>query len=104
MRTVQATQPRSLRPAPWPEEKKKEDRTRARLIKVAGAELEDFVDWVGVIANEPTEEEEMSRLAVGFATRMRKRARRVSPPLYLMESIQSGLHQMKRLRRTGQSF
>ena len=29
--------------------------------------------WVGIIASEPTEGEEMSRLVVRFAARMRKR-------------------------------
>ena len=32
------------------------------------------MDWAGIIASEPAEEEEMSSLAVGFAARMRKRA------------------------------
>ena len=31
------------------------------------------MDWAGIIACEPAEEEEMSMLAVGFSTRMRKR-------------------------------
>ena len=43
-------------------------------MKVIGAGLEDFVDWIGIIASEPTEEEEMSSLVVGFAVRMHKRA------------------------------
>ena len=47
---------------------------RAWQKKVAGAGLEKFMDWTGIIANEPTEEEEMSRLAVGFFALMRKRA------------------------------
>ena len=32
------------------------------------------MDWMGVISNEPTLKEEMSRLVVGFAVRMFKRA------------------------------
>ena len=32
------------------------------------------MDWTSIIAGEPAEEDEMSRLAVGFATRMSKRA------------------------------
>ena len=32
------------------------------------------MDWAGVIANEPAEEEEMSMLAAGFSARMHKRA------------------------------
>ena len=39
-------------------------------MKVVGTELEDFMDWAGVIASGPVEEEEMSRLAA----RMRNRA------------------------------
>ena len=31
------------------------------------------MDWIGIIAREPVEKEEMSMLAVGFATRMHKR-------------------------------
>ena len=47
---------------------------RARQTKVARAELKDFMDWAGIIAREPAEEEEMSRLVVGFIARMHKRA------------------------------
>ena len=43
-----------------------------RQTKTIGAGLEDFVDWMGVVDNEPVEEEEMFSLAVGFAARMRK--------------------------------
>ena len=32
------------------------------------------MDWTGIISNEPTEEEEMSNLTIGFTVRMRKRA------------------------------
>ena len=32
------------------------------------------MDWLGVLANESTKEEEMSMLAVGFVAQMRKRA------------------------------
>ena len=42
-------------------------------MKVAGIGLEDFMDWAGIIASEPVEEEEMSRLAVEFGARMLKR-------------------------------
>ena len=45
---------------------KEQDRKRARQTKVVGAELEGFVDWVGILVNESAEEEEMSMLAVGF--------------------------------------
>ena len=40
-------------------------------MKVASAGLEDFVDWMGVISSVPVEEEEMSKLAAGFAALMR---------------------------------
>ena len=43
-------------------------------MKATSARLEDFVDWTGIIASEPVEEEEMSSLVAGFATHMRKRA------------------------------
>ena len=33
-------------------------------MKVVDAELEDFMDWVGIIPNEPAEEKEMSRLTM----------------------------------------
>ena len=41
-------------------------------MKAAGAGLEDFVDWTGIIASEPTEDKEMSSLAAWFASLMRK--------------------------------
>ena len=47
---------------------------RARQTKVSSIELEDFLDWVGIIASEPTKEEETSSIAAGFATWMWKRA------------------------------
>ena len=75
VRSARATQPQSPRPAPQPEKRKKGDRNRARQTKVAGARLEGFVDWVGIISSELAEEEEMFRLIAGFAGRMRKRAR-----------------------------
>ena len=68
MRFVRVNQPQSSRPAPWLE-KKKGDRKRARH---SGLGLEGFVDWAGIIANEPAEEEEMSRLAARFVARVRK--------------------------------
>ena len=46
---------------------------RTRQTKAADIGLEDFVDWTGVIASEPVEEE-MSSLTVGFTTWMRKPA------------------------------
>ena len=36
--------------------------------------MEYFVDWIGVVASEPAEEEEMYNLVIGFIARMRKRA------------------------------
>ena len=41
-------------------------------MKVASAWLEDFVDWTGIIASEPVEEEEMFRFAIGFVAQMCK--------------------------------
>ena len=70
MRYVRVTQPQTPQPALWPK-KKEQDRKRARQTKVAGAELEGFVDWTGILASESTEEEEMSMLTAGFAARMR---------------------------------
>ena len=72
VRFARASQPQSLQLDPWPRKKKKGDRTRARQTKVAGVGLEDFVDWMGIIANEPVEEEEMSKLVTGFSARMCK--------------------------------
>ena len=72
MRYAWATKPQSRRSVTWLAKKKKENKTRARQTKAAGVELEDFVNWTGVIANEPVEEEEMSSLEVGFAARMHK--------------------------------
>ena len=65
-----------MRSAPIPRavKKKKENRMRAWQTKESGAGLEDFVDWMGIIANEPAKEEEMSSLAARFTARMRKRA------------------------------
>ena len=62
------------------------------------------MDWAGVIANEPTEKEEMFRLATGFDAQMHKRAAgsEVSLPPFLKGNARTYLHQMKRLRRTGQ--
>ena len=61
--------------------------------KVAGSGLEDIMDWMSIIANEPAKEEEMSRLAAGFATLMHKRAAgsEGESTLCLMGNIQSGL-------------
>ena len=44
----------------------------AQQTKVVGAKLEGFMDWANIIASEPVEEEEMSRLAVRFFARMSK--------------------------------
>ena len=68
-----ATQPQSPRPILRSENKRKENRTRAQQTTAVGAELEDIVDLTGIIASEPAEEEEMSSLAAGVATRMLKR-------------------------------
>ena len=51
----------------------KGNRTRAQQTKVADVGLEDFVDRMGIISNEPAEKEEMSSLVVWFAARMHKR-------------------------------
>ena len=67
------TQPLSLRPTPRPENKGG-DRKRAQETKVTGARLEGFMDWEGIISSKPAEEEEMFKLAIGFAARMSKRA------------------------------
>ena len=50
----------------------KGNRKRAQQTKVADVGLEDFVDRIGIISNEPAEKEEMSSLIVWFAARMRK--------------------------------
>ena len=73
VRSAMDVQPQSPLLAPWPKKKKKESRTRARQTKIAGVGLEDFVDWTKVISNDPAEDEEMSRLAVGFTAQMHKR-------------------------------
>ena len=70
VRPTRVTPPQSPRPTPRLVKKRKE--SRARQTKTAGAGLEDLVDWTGVVANEPAEEEEMSSLAVGFASQMHK--------------------------------
>ena len=74
VRSVRVTQPQSPRPAPRAKNKEG-DRKRARHTKLVDTGLEGFLDWVGIIASESTKDEEMSRLAVGFVARMRKRAR-----------------------------
>ena len=43
-----------------------------RKRKTTRAGLENFVDWMGVVDNEPVEEEEMFSLAAGFTVWMRK--------------------------------
>ena len=68
-RSAWVTQPQSLRPAPLLE-KKEQDRKRVRQTKLADVGLEGFVDWMGILASEPAEEEEMSMLAIGFTARM----------------------------------
>ena len=67
VRFSRATQPQSPWPTPRLIKKKKENRMRARQTKVAGNRLKDFMDWTGLISSEPTEEEEMSNLAMGFS-------------------------------------
>ena len=60
------------------------------------------MDWAVIIASEPAEEEEMSSLASEFAVWMCKWAvgsKGKSTPISDV-SVQSGLHQMKRPRRT----
>ena len=42
-------------------------------MKAVYVGLEDFVDGMGIISREPTEEEEMFSFAVGFSVRMLKR-------------------------------
>ena len=68
MRPARVTPPQSPRPAPPLAKKRKE--LRARQTKTSDTGLEDFVHWTNVVANEPTEEEEMFSLAA----QMRKRA------------------------------
>ena len=70
MRHARVTPPQSPRPAPWLAKRRKE--SRARKTKIVGIGLEDFVDWTGVVASEPSEEEKMSSLVVGFVSRMHK--------------------------------
>ena len=53
--------------------KKKENRMKVRKTKATSAGLEDFMDWMGIISSEPTEDEEMSSLVAEFAVRMHKR-------------------------------
>ena len=71
MRVVQVAQSQLPRPAPRLE-KKERDRKRTQQTKVADDGLEGFVDWVGVLANESVEEEEISMLVVGFSAWIRK--------------------------------
>ena len=94
----------SPRPVPWPIKKKKENRTRARQTKVASTGLEDFVDWTGIIANEPAEERKCLALPPGLQHICVSglRAQRVRLPPDLMGNGRSDLLQMKRLRRTRQ--
>ena len=72
VRYAMDVQPKSPSLDPWPKKKKKESRTRALQTKIDGVGLEDFVDWKGIIASNPAEDEEMSRLAAGFTARMHK--------------------------------
>ena len=74
VRFAWATQPQSSQLVPRLAKKKKENKTRAQKKKATDVGLEDFVDWTGVIASEPTEDEEMSSLATGFTAQMRKQA------------------------------
>ena len=95
VRSVWATQPQSLRPIPWPAKKKKENRTRARQTKAVGAGLEDFVDWTGIIASEPTRKRKYLALPFGLphgcVSGLRAQALRVRPPLDMMGNNRSGL-------------
>ena len=45
---------------------------RPRQTKTAGAGLEGFVEWMGVVDGEPTDEEEIFSLVAEFAAWMRK--------------------------------
>ena len=44
-----------------------------RQTKTAGTRLKGFVDWVGVVDDEPAEEKGMFSLVVEFIARIRKR-------------------------------
>ena len=70
MRSARVTQPES----PWvgPRTAKKRE-SRVWQTKIAGAELEGFIDWTRVVDNESVEEKEMFTLITGFATRRHKR-------------------------------
>ena len=85
VRSAWASQPQSQWPVPRLA-KKKENKTRARNTKAVGAGLEDFMDWTGIIANEPVKKEEMSSLAPSFPHGCLSApwARRVRPPPVLM--------------------
>ena len=54
--------------------KKKKGKIIPGYIKVVGAGLEGFMDWLDPTASDPTEkrEEDMSSLSVGFSVWMRK--------------------------------
>ena len=54
VRSNRVTQPRG--PQPTPQSAKKRE-TRVQQTKTAGARLEAFVDWTGVVDGEPVEEE-----------------------------------------------
>ena len=71
------------------------------------------MDWTGILVNEPSTEEEMSMLAIGFVAPMRKRVADSEdestpisdgkhPPPYPMGSVQGVLRQIKRPRKTRQ--
>ena len=64
VRSARAIEPQSLRLVPWLAKKKKENKTSARQTKASDARLEDFMDWMGIIANELAKEEEMSSLVI----------------------------------------
>ena len=66
------TRPQCPKASPQPGNKEQE-RKSTRQTKVVGARLEGFVDWVGVLASESAEEDEMSMLVAKFARQMRKR-------------------------------
>ena len=70
VRSARVSQPQSPPLAPQSTKKRKE--TRARKTKAVGDGLEDFVDWMGVVASELVKREEMFNLATGFAVRMSK--------------------------------
>ena len=71
VRSARVRQPQSPRATPRLAKKRE---TRAQYTKAAGAELEDFLNWIGVADIEPVEEEDMFSLITGFAAGKRKQS------------------------------